>query len=599
MSNKGIKNEETGCAGNVVGMEEPRTQTGDQELENRSKLAQKSDNITMTLARPTRDITHKQTGEREQSTAKKLRSTRKQGLMAFFREGERVPPSSMDGTPIDAVKMCRTSKNGESGSKKKREKGNGNKTIGRKKSKLDNKESHEGVVDLEQMEKMPLKVKGTKSSTRKGKARKDKEKNTPNSGKKNAMFAETMGKEEVKEKEIEYKTCVVGFAVRVDKTKDTKGGFDKKLLEGLLFMQTYINQHVSFHPIKLGTTLKPIKEKGEFPKFQVTSRNYFCVPNSRAFDNISSDGGRTIKGSAIMGFTGNPEQCPDNAAGDLRTMGCAIYYKKCQEVDTVTSQILISISNTIKEEIIKQTLDKELKNIKQILLKNDKEYRLTREQSNNWIRYAVMRDFPAGMPWEGTEEKKQKQGTSNARLAYGLHVHRPDYGRLKSLLAYAKDNNIWDKVWGNTAYTIKTPAEKDPIGVKNKYIHMVQTHGSVQLSMGAATIERMIDVDTVFELRLLPDADGKPRQPTKTTVKEIFSTMMINEHKVWTCLPMGTNSMTTGYFSSIVPAIRDHIAPLFCALRPRSIGGCATEDVSQRTSTASSNTALPCLSNKG
>jgi hypothetical protein len=480
--------------------------------------------------------------------------------MAFFGEGARVPPPSIDGTPINAVKMHRTSKNGESGSKKKRDKGNGNKTIGRKKSKSDDEESHKGVGNLEQMEKTLLKVKGTKSSMRKGKARIDKEKNTPDSGKKKAMFAETVGKEEVKEKEIKDKTYIVDFTVRVNKMKDTKGGFDKKLLEGLLFMQTYIGQHASFHPIKPGTMLKPIKEKGKVPKFQVTSRNYFCVPNSRAFDNINADGGRTIKGSAIMGFMGNPEQCLDKVAGDLCMMGCTIYYKKCQEMDTMTSQILIGVPNTIKEEIIKQTLDEELKNIKQILLKNDKEYKLTREQSNNWIRYVVMIDFPAGMPWEGTEEKKQKQGTSNPRLAYGLHVHRPDYERLKSLLAYAKDNNIWDKVWGNTAYTIKTPAEKDPIGVENKYIHMVQTHQSVQLSMGAATIEEMLDVDTVFELQLLPDADRKPRQPTKTTVKEIFSMMMINEHKVWTCLSMGTNGMTTGYFSSIVPAIRDHVA---------------------------------------
>jgi hypothetical protein len=109
-----------------------------------------------------------------------------------------------------------------------------------------------------------------------------------------------------------------------------------------------------------------------------------------------------------------------------------------------------------------------------------------------------------------------------------LHVHPPDYGRLKSLLAYTKDSNVWDKVWGNTAYTIETPAEKDPIGVKNKYIHMVQTHESVQLSTGATTIEGMLDVDTVFKLRLLPDADRKPRQPTRTTVKETFSMMMIN-----------------------------------------------------------------------
>jgi hypothetical protein len=201
MSNEGINNEETGPAGNVVGMEEPQTQTGDQELENRSKLARKSDNITMTPVRATRDITsHKQTGEREQSTAKKSCSARKQGLMTFFGEGARVPPPSMDGTPINAVKMRRTSKNGESGSKKKRDKGDGNETIGRKKSKSDDKESHKGVVDLEQMEKTPLKVKGTKSSARKGMARKDKEKNTPDSGKKKATFAETVGKEEVKER---------------------------------------------------------------------------------------------------------------------------------------------------------------------------------------------------------------------------------------------------------------------------------------------------------------------------------------------------------------------------------------------------------------
>jgi hypothetical protein len=134
----------------------------------------------MTPARATRDNkSHKQTGEREQSTAKKSRSARNQGLMAFFGEGEWVPPPSMDGTPIDAVKMHGTSKNGESGSKQKRDKSNGNKTIGRKKSKSDNKESHKGVVNLEQMEKTLLKVKGTKSSARKGKARKDKEKNTP------------------------------------------------------------------------------------------------------------------------------------------------------------------------------------------------------------------------------------------------------------------------------------------------------------------------------------------------------------------------------------------------------------------------------------
>ncbi len=208
----------------------------------------------------------------------------------------------------------------------------------------------------------------------------------------------------------------------------------------------------------------------------------------------------------------------------------------------------------------------------------------------------MVKDYPMGMLWKGIEEKKQKRGTTNARLAYVLHVHRPDYKRLKGLLAYVKDKGAWDNVWGKTTYTIKTPEEKDPIEVKNKYVQMVQSHGSVQLSMGAAMIKGILDVDTVFKLCLLLDAEGKSRQPTKTTIKEIFSMMTLpnpnqkpgqpSTHKVWICLSTGTNSMTTGYFSSVVPEIRDHVAAftmcpatqVYWWLHRR---GCLTEDINR------------------
>ena len=65
------------------------------------------------------------------------------------------------------------------------------------------------------------------------------------------------------------------------------------------------------------------------------------------------------------------------------------------------------------------------------------------------------------MPWEGAEEKKQKQGTNNACLAYDLHVHEPDYARMKTLLAYAKDMKVWHTHWGNSAFTVETPTEKN------------------------------------------------------------------------------------------------------------------------------------------
>ncbi len=61
-----------------------------------------------------------------------------------------------------------------------------------------------------------------------------------------------------------------------------------------------------------------------------------------------------------MGFSTNPQTCLEEALGDLQMMGSAIYYKKCHEVDTVAMQVLVGAPNTIKEDIIKQVMDREL-----------------------------------------------------------------------------------------------------------------------------------------------------------------------------------------------------------------------------------------------
>jgi hypothetical protein len=195
-----------------------------------------------------------------------------------------------------------------------------------------------------------------------------------------------------------------------------------------------------------------------------------------------------------------------------------------------------------------------------------------------------VQEFLAGTPWKGAEEKKQKQGTNNARLVYVLHVHKPDYARMKTLLVYTKDWKVWHRHWGNSAFTVEIPTKKSPQAEKTRYIQMIQTHGSVQLSMGAALLEGLIDADTTFTLRLLPDADGKARPPTSTSVREIFSIMEINDKKVWICLSTGSNGMSTGYFFSVVQEISEHVAAFIACpgaqvywwLRRR---GCVTTDV--------------------
>ncbi len=155
-------------------------------------------------------------------------------------------------------------------------------------------------------------------------------------------------------------------------------------------------------------------------------RNYFNIPNQMAFSNINQDNGRVIKGSAIMGFSTNLKNCLDDAAGDLRMMGCSLFYKKCQEVNTVPTLILLGVPNSIKEDVIKDTLDKALSELECTLLQTDSEYKLTKDQGRDWINYAVNREFPPGMPWEDAEEKKKKQVGNNARFAYVLQVYQPN-----------------------------------------------------------------------------------------------------------------------------------------------------------------------------
>ncbi len=114
-------------------------------------------------------------GERT-DCSKEITSSEEAGsLEILWGRTTKVQPPSTEGTPIEVVKMQRTTKSGDSGFKKKRNTSNNNKTIGHKKSISDDEESQaEEVVDLEKMEKTPLKAKGTKDSTKKAKAKKDK-----------------------------------------------------------------------------------------------------------------------------------------------------------------------------------------------------------------------------------------------------------------------------------------------------------------------------------------------------------------------------------------------------------------------------------------
>jgi hypothetical protein len=325
------------------------------------------------------------------------------------------------------------------------------------------------TVDLESMG-ASMRTKSPKTKTPKSKKSKEKQEDSAKklnqTPRKKTSFApeesEEGKKKEAEEVAVKFQ-CVIGFTIRVDRGNNTKGGFDKKLSEGLTFLREFVDPAASILPNGKDKWLGPIKSKLDLPIYQLTMRNYFNMPNQMAFSNVNQDNGRVIKGSAIMGFSTNPKNCLDDAAGDLRTMGCSLFYKKCQEVDTVSKFIVLGVPNSIKEVVIKDTLDKVLSELESRLLQTDSKYKLT---SKNWINYAIHREFPPRMPWEDAEEKKKKQGDNNARLAYVLQVYQPDYDRISKLCYIAKQRKLWANHWGNTAFTVEIPENDSQQGKK-------------------------------------------------------------------------------------------------------------------------------------
>ena len=111
------------------------------------------------------------------------------------------------------------------------------------------KETETEVINLEAMGGA-LRTKGS------GKSKSKDANQTP---KKSATFAEAASKpaSQGTETNITYNKRVVSFMIRIDKGKDTKVGFNKKVIAGLSFIQTYINKHTAFFAIDKSDSSRP------------------------------------------------------------------------------------------------------------------------------------------------------------------------------------------------------------------------------------------------------------------------------------------------------------------------------------------------------
>jgi len=78
--------------------------------------------------------------------------------------------------------------------------------------------------------------------------------------------------------------------------------------------------------------------------------------------------------------------------------------------------------------------------------------------------------------------------------------------------------------------------------------------------MGAATIPGIVMATRKFMLRLTPDENGQPREPTEKSLMDILRMMEIVDKKVWLCVTRESNGIHTGNFSSVVEEIKAYVA---------------------------------------
>ena len=217
----------------------------------REKSVRKSADITNTPVRATVTPNGKQQREREQDPPKKSRGDVKKGIKDYFGKGKRVLAPSTEGDPVTTVvsrRESRAAKSVRADEDPKIDKGQNKKARSDDEESEDDegKNAHEGAgrkgvpegftVDLKSIGTQ-LKKKGSKTNKSKKKVPKD----ATGVKKKKASFQlqeetqATEGKKGEEEVPICFK-CVVGFAIRVDKGNNAKGGFDKKMAEGLAFL---------------------------------------------------------------------------------------------------------------------------------------------------------------------------------------------------------------------------------------------------------------------------------------------------------------------------------------------------------------------------
>ena len=116
-----------------------------------------------------------------------------------------------------------------------------------------------------------------------------------------------------------------------------------------------------------------------------------------------------------------PKPILDEAEGDIQAMGYAIFWKPCQEINTVTTMAFLGIPSSIEVSVVKKKVDKTLNELeKKLIESNPRDFPKFCHDKPKWITYALRKDYPYGMPREQYEPGKKRE--PNGRPSFCFQV---------------------------------------------------------------------------------------------------------------------------------------------------------------------------------
>ena len=426
----------------------------------------------------------------------------------------------------------------------------------------DGEEGRERVVAYDMLPTVQIREKssnnsGSKAIKGKGGTPRSKPSDTTSSTKKTS-FAQMATKQPTKivDKPLQVNTAVVSLSFKVLKGEDPRTTFGKKMAQALKFLHEECDEPEAAvlpvdHVGEVFVSTKTIKKLSDMPKYAIKMKHYFCIPNQRSFNPVQNNS-RIIKASAKMLFKSDPKTLLEEAGPDLRNLGCGVYYKQLQEVNSESDHILLGAPMVMTVERV----EKEFQRLLKITEKGI-------DYSGKWeLPIKVTKEHAPGMPWETEEEKKTSKITTASKQVFIIHVSKKNHGRLTELLKEIKHRKELHKEWGPTAFTVQLPDFEDGDELKRKYQQMIGVHISIQMSLGQVLIPGIVDLNKKFSLTRLPDAEG-PRSPTLQSVKDLLLLMTVGEgrskKKLFSCVAEAGNGVVCGYFSSADQSIKDRV----------------------------------------